>query len=266
MGLKKLYTHNNNRQIWKILVSDTNRLLIEERDLNTKEAFYHCIQAGTGKYYINDLQFDEKVWIGSEGIYEDILFIHKYGKPDMPIHKGIIAYSIDNQEIIWTADYAFSFYYKGKIYAFREGFEERKYYTLDVKTGEILENLTAAAVKELQNEIDENERYKSFIFPEPYKRDGSLPLIDAHIKDMSITGDVEYVIYKGSLLFNFHLEAVKGSLVNMFYAYDIASSDKLLEDTLNANAKAYAPDSFFLKDGILFILKEKNELLVFSAE
>lgn len=266
MSLRKLYTHNNNRQIWKILISDTNKLLIEERDLNTKEAFYHCLQAGTGKYYFNDLQFEEKVWIGSEGIYDDILFIHKYGKPDMPMHKGIIAYSIESGGIIWTADYAFSFYHKGKVYAFREGFEERKYFALNGKTGELLEDLSASAVKELQDMIDENERYKSFVFPDAYKKDGSLHLIDGQIKDMSITGDVEYAVYNGKLFFNFHLEAAKGSLINMFYAFDLESGEKLLEETLNANAKAYAPDSFFIKDGILFALKEKNELLVFSAE
>lgn len=266
MGLKKLYTHNNNRQIWKLLISDTDKLLIEERDMDTKEAFYHCIQAGSGEYYFNDLQFDEKVWIGSEGIYDDILFIHKYGKPDMPMHKGIIAYSIDNGKIIWTADYAFSFYYKGMVYAFREGFEERKYFKLDGKTGALLEELTVADVRGVQDTMDENERYKSFVFPEIYKKDASLPIIDAVIEGASINGDIEYAAYNGTLFFNFHMEAVKGSLINMFYAFDEQSGKKLLEETLNANAKAYAPDSFFIKNGILFALKEKNELLVYSAE
>ncbi len=266
MSLKKLYTHNNNRQIWKILISEANQLLIEERDLDTKEAFYHCIQADEGKYLLKDLQFEEKVWVGSEGIYDDILFIHKYGKPDMPTHKGIIAYGIQENKTIWTSDYAFAFYHGGNVYAFREGFEERKYFVLNGKTGEQIEELTASALMELQDKIDENEKYKSLIFPEVYKKDGSFPVIDMAIKDMTLAGDVEYLLYKGKLIFNFHMEAARDSFVNMMFAYDMESGEKLLEEILNANARAYAPDSFFIKNGIMFVLKEKNELLVYSAE
>jgi hypothetical protein len=266
MGLQKLYTHNNNRQIWKILISESDQLLIEERDLDTKEAFYHCIQAETGKYLLKDLQFEEKVWIGSEGIYDDILFIHKYGKPDMPAHKGIIAYSIPDKETMWTSGYAFAFYHGGNVYAFREGFEERKYFVLNGKTGEEIEELSASAILELQDKIDENEKYKSLIFPEAYKKDGSLPAIDLLIKDAALAGDVEYVIHNGTLIFNFHMEAAKESYVNALYAYDMESGKKLLEETLNANARAYAPDSFFIKNGVMFALKEKDELLVFSVE
>jgi hypothetical protein len=38
MKIKKEYRFNNNRQIWRLLPSG-NKLVIEERDINSKEVF-----------------------------------------------------------------------------------------------------------------------------------------------------------------------------------------------------------------------------------
>ncbi|HUX92187.1 MAG TPA: DUF4905 domain-containing protein, partial [Ignavibacteriaceae bacterium] len=92
MKIKKEYEYSNRRQIWRLIPTDSGKIIIEDRNVETKEAFFNCLDIYTGKKKFSNLQLDEKYWIGIETIYKDIIFFHKYLKPDMPGHIGIIAY------------------------------------------------------------------------------------------------------------------------------------------------------------------------------
>ena len=63
MKLKKNYTFNNYRQIWR-LIPTINKLIIEERDQDKNQVFFNCVQLETGKKIFENLQLDEKFWIG----------------------------------------------------------------------------------------------------------------------------------------------------------------------------------------------------------
>ena len=99
MEIKKLYSYKSEKQIWRILISGSDKLILETRDLNTKEVFFNCLFIENGKSIFSNLQLDEKCWIGIEDIYKGIIFFHYFPKPDMPHHKGIIAFDITAQKI-----------------------------------------------------------------------------------------------------------------------------------------------------------------------
>ncbi len=66
------------------------------------------------------------------------------------------------------------------------------------------------------------------------------------------------------LLFNFHEVNPDKSLKNIFKAVDLSNGKFILEITLNSRANAFAPDSFFVKDDLLFLLIEKTKLGVYK--
>jgi hypothetical protein len=110
MKIKKLYEFTHKRQLWRILPTNTGKLLIEERDTQLKEAYFNCLEIDKGKKIFENIQLEEKFWIGIESVYRDIIFFHKYLKPDMPAHKGIIAFDINSASILWeNMDYNFLF-------------------------------------------------------------------------------------------------------------------------------------------------------------
>ncbi|MGE5429913.1 MAG: DUF4905 domain-containing protein [Syntrophomonadaceae bacterium] len=273
MEVKKKYSFTNNRQLWRILLSESNKLIVEDRDTSEKQAFFNCLEASTGEEIFRNFQLEEKFWVGIEVIYKDIIYFHKYAKPDMPGHKEIIAFDIMKQKILWHLDnLSFQFIHDDKVYAFRQKFEGWDFFSLDYRTGEIIEELgnDAEKVNAIRDSIDEMEKYRGYLFPETFHEDKTedieiKQIIKQIIEDREVAGNVEYIRYGRLLLFSFYARVFETSLVNRFLCADLVSGKIIFEDVLNANANAFVPDSFFMKGNLVFLLKEKKELIVCSV-
>jgi hypothetical protein len=272
MKITKKILFTNNFQIWRILISDSDLLIIESRDIDNKQVYFSCVDVLSNKIIFKDLQLEEKYWIGIETVYKDIIYFHKFAKPDMPGHKTIIAFDISSKNILWqTDDYNFLFALENKIYAFRQMFEGREFFTLDYLTGKLLEELgtDAARINRIKESLNEDEKYKNYLFPNIFRnetiQDKIIPKTILRIKrDSEVEGNIEYIIYNNLILFNFYKRNQQGSLENVFYAVNIDKDKILMNEKINSNANAYVPDSFFIKDNLLFLLKEKTQVVVYS--
>lgn len=272
MKIKNLYTFKNEKQIWRLLLTSSDKLLIETRDTENKEVHFSCLDAFTGKPVFESLQLEEKFWIGIETTYKDLIFFHKFAKPDMPGHKEIIAFDINTQKVLWNTDeYAFLFIYHERVYCFKQLFEGQKFFALDYKTGKLVEELESdyESIDDLSGKSEIENHYDDYLFPLKYsdefvEGEAIQNIIKEKINDAQITGDVEYNIYENILLMNFYNKVFEGSLVNKFIAVDIDSKKELFNIVLNSDANAFVPDSFFVYKNLLFLLKGKKEVLVCS--
>ncbi len=272
MKLKKKYSHKNNRQIFRLIPTDTGKIIIEERDTEKKLAYFNCLNIDSGKKIFNHLQLDEKFWLGIEAIYNDVIFFHKFVKPDLPRHNGIVAYDINNKQTIWEdKNRTYLFVKDENIYAFQQRFEEREFVTLDYLTGEVIDELgfDSDAINLLREDTINSEDFTSYRFPGLFgtnsfgeQRENEIlsKLREEHI----ITGGIEYVLIDDLLLFNFHEVNPGNTLKNIFKAVDLSSGKHILEVTLNSRTNAFAPDSFFVKDDLLFLLIERTKLEVYK--
>lgn len=272
MKLKKLYTHNNEKQIWRILPTSNRKVVIEERDVNTKEVFFSAIEIDTGKKIFNEYQFDDKNWMGIEAINNDLIFFHSYGNPEMPTHKNIIAFDLLTQSILWQNDkYVFSFLYDDKIYCYQQRFESRKFYTLNCFTGEVIEELNddVSALNALKEKSLEDFEKQNYLFPEYFNRN-EIPLQNYQkylvqiLENNVIKGDISYLIFNNLLIFNYHQVNDEGTLDNIIVAVDLDQNRILLKDILDKNLVNLMPESFFIKDNFLFLIVDKTKLLVYS--
>ncbi|MCX6151974.1 MAG: DUF4905 domain-containing protein [Ignavibacteriales bacterium] len=272
MKINKKYSFTNNRQIWRILISSSNKLIIEDRDIVNKQAYFNCIDAYSGKVHFKNHQLEEKYWIGIEKIYKDVIFFHKYAKPDMPGHKVIIAFDINSQQILWqTEEYSYLFIEGDKVYTFIQKFEGRKFFALDYLTGKLVEELgndASQLSKIRETTIDDNE-YKNYLFPNPLNKESiENSLVKDEIKKLIgtsiVEGNIEHIFFKDLLLANYYSRNSTGSLDNNFFIINLDKQIILLDERINTNANAYVPDSFFIKDNLLFLLKEKTEVKVYS--
>jgi hypothetical protein len=272
MTLKKIYSHKNKRQIFRLIPTDTGKIIIEERDTEKKQAYFNCLNIDSGKKIFKHLQFDEKFWLGIEAIYNDVIFFHKFVKPDLPQHNGIIAYDINNKQTIWEdKNRTFLFVKDEKIYAFQQRFEDREFVTLNYLTGELIDELgsDSDAINLLREDAINSEDFSSYRFPDLFdsnllgKQKGN-EILSKLREEHTITGGIEYVLMDDLLLFNFHTSNTDNTLKNIFRAVDLLSGKYILEVTLNSRTNAFAPDSFFVKDDLLFLLIEKIKLEVYK--
>ena len=267
MKLYRNYSYSNNRQIWRIIPAGHDKLVIEERDPATREVFFSFIEMNTGNVILENLQFEEKFWIGVEEVYKDVIFLHKYQKPDMPGHADIIAYDLNKNEELWHSDeYLFSLILDDKLYCYKNLYEGRKYFELNCFTGELISELgerydLIPGLKELRD----NEIYKGYKFPGIYTHTGNEidTIIDEIKSNEVVSGKIDHLETGNLLLISYHTVLDNGKLMNRFKVLDISSKKLILEEILNKEISNYIPDSFFLINDLVFLLKEKETLFVF---
>jgi len=272
MKLKKIYRFDNKRQIWRIIPTNDGKLIIEERELEKKQVYFHCLELDSGKKILKDFQLDDKFWVGIETVQDDIIYFHKFAKPDMPKHKGIFAFEIKSKQIIWeNTELIFQFIYNDKLYVYRDKFEGRSYNSLNALNGETLEELgnDYEMINQLRNKSIENEENKGYSFPESVDEESNIDnrarnIISSLRNDFVISGKIEFVAKNDLLLMSFHEANSKGSLNNLFMAVDLSKGKYILEEVINKETSLFLTDSFFMKDEYLFLLFGKTRLQVYN--
>ena len=272
MKLQKLYKHDNGKQIWRILPTSNSKVVIEERDVKTKEVFFSCLEIESGKKIFNEFQFDEKNWIGIESVYNDMIFFHTYGKPDMPAHKSIIAFDILSKSVIWQNDnYVFSFIYDDKVYCYQQRYESRVFFALDYLTGNVADEFgtDAAKLQQSKEKAEKNFVKHNYLFPEYFKRNDDVneeyqKYLQNVLTNNIIKGEVNYLKIENLLMFNYHEVSKTNTLNNIFTAVDLAKDKILLSETLDKNLVNLMPESFFVKDNFLFLIVDKTKLFVYK--
>ncbi|MFO7524450.1 MAG: DUF4905 domain-containing protein [Ignavibacteriaceae bacterium] len=271
MNIKKQYLYDNDRQIWRIIPAG-NRVIIEERSSENKEVFFNCIDIISGDEIFSDIQLNEKFWVGIEAVEDDFIFFHKFPKPDLPNHKSIITLDLNSSSVLWENDeLTYFFYFDGKVVCYKQLFEKRDYFLLNAATGEVISELgdDHEKVMELREESIEDYFAEGYLFPVEFRKN-VIPETDhekylyGYSQKNIIRGNISYIVVDGLLLFNYHEITEENLFNNTFIAVNLDSEKVLMKETLNKKINNLMPDSFFVRDDLLFLLFEKTKFGVYS--
>ena len=272
MKLKKRFKFSDSNQVWRIKITDTDKLLVETRDTEKMKAYFHACDLFTGKKIFSDYQMPEPFWLGIEAIKDDIIFFHRYAKPDMPGHRGIFAFDINTQKILWEDDaYAFLFIKDDLIFVYQERFEGRVFYVLNLRTGDVIDELgeNSEEINHLRDEAEQSVDYSSYAFPERYYPLGENEIdsvINNETINLKISGSIDFVHRNNLLVFNYHQFGSGKELINKIKAFDLQKGKEIYSEVLNKAANAYAPDSFFIYKNLIILLKEKREIIILEIK
>lgn len=272
MHIKRKYKFDNKRQIWRIIPANSSKLIIEEREPEKKQAYFHCLSLDSGKKIFSNFQLDDTFWVGVEAVKDDIIFFHKFAKPDMPKHRGIFAYDIINEKFLWNnPELVFLFLHKDRLYTYRDKFEGRNYLVINPNNGEVIEDIGGnyEYINNLRSKSSVNEAESGYLFPEVFEIDSGIDekaneFIKTLKNDFVISGKIEYILNNQLLLMSFHEANSRGSLNNLFKAVDLSKGKYILEEVINKETSLFLTDSFFVKDDLLFLLFGKTRLVVYK--
>ena len=266
--IKKLYGFSNSREIWRLIPAGEEKLIIEERNKKTKEVYFNCIKIETGKKLLKSFQLKDKFWVGIETTHNDIIFFHRYIKPDLPTHKDIIAFDLIKKKILWeNNDLTFLSISNGELYAYKALFEGREFYKLNINTGEVINKLESSPDKNTVEEYP-NSILKDFCYSTIYSNDLELDkkihdIIRTVKEENVVTGKIEFLAHKSLLLISFHIPTKNGTLNKLFNIVDIVSGKIIFKKIINSDTKVFIPDSFFLIKNYLFVLIETKKLFCY---
>jgi hypothetical protein len=269
-GLKKNYSFSSKRNIWRLIPTVSGFLVIEERDMNTRQVFFNCLNLNNGKILFKNLQLEEKHWIGIESVHHNLILFHKFRKPDMPGHKGIYAFDILNKKMIWqNDDLLFLFAKDDKVYAYQSTFEGRQHFVLGYHTGNVIEELGSefSQISKLREEVMQNDCTNTFLYPKLFNdnlESGNVSrLMNGLLAEIKVAGKINWLVFKDLIMFNYHEQNSNGTFNNYFKVFDLTKQKYILNETLNLKAKNLFSESFFIVGDQLFLLVEKTELVVY---
>lgn len=269
-SIKKNYSFSNKKNIWRLIPSESGYLVIEERDMISKEVFFNCLKTEDGKVYFQNFQLEEKYWVGIEAIYKNIIIFHKFRKPDMPGHKGVYAFDILSRKLIWqNDDLIFLLAKDEQVYAYQTSFEGREYFVLHYLTGELIKDLGSEfnEVNKLREESMRSDFVNNFLFPEKFIENAETQsfakLFNQQIVGQKVIGDINWLEQNGLVMFNYHEQNSNGTFNNHFSVVDISKGKIILNEILNSNSKSLTLESFFIIENLLFLLVGKTKLVVY---
>jgi hypothetical protein len=257
--------------IWRMVLAEHGTLVGECRDPETKIASFFCLDMASGKVLWKDLRLDEAWWVGIEAVQKNVVILHLFAKPDMPEHRGIRAFDVASGLQLWqNDDVAYWFGNGDRVIAYRDFFERRVGYEIDLQSGRLINTYegTLDELHELRRHTAEDQTLPEVRLPEIFVEDSEpalAALVRKETKGKEISGRVEYVCHRDVLVFNFHLRmgdrmGESPKLENNLVVYRLTDKKRVFAEVIGRDLTAYVPDSFFAKDRLLFFVQDRKIL------
>jgi len=270
--VKKKWTFSQKGNLWRIVFAGNNCLAGETRDNEKRSVYFFSLDYKSGKVFLSDYEFEEgNYWISIEGASDDYLFLHRYIRPEMPDHKNIICIDIKTGKKVWENEmYSYLFHTNERLFGQKQKFESTEIAEISMNDGSILninpieENDKIFSIRDSNEDlIYENSNYPSALTD--LNQDESIRnIITESTKGRDVFGEIEFIKKDNFLIHSFYssLKSDNGRerkyLQNNLFVTDY-NGKNLFSEVLNKKSHFNVPDNFFIKDNILFYIKEKKE-------
>lgn len=226
--------------IWKVKLDDATETIIwENRTLEKKVSFY-AYDFLNQTYLIKHFSFEEDWLLGLDFIFNGIAYFHGFESEYSPVHKGIIAYDLKQNQIIWqNFSVSVQQYSLDGVIVFDPKVFPRAFQLMDLKTGNFISKQSLESVYQtpsINNQI----------------------IVPKLIEDQNLWNSTHVLLYKDLKIVA--LYKIEENITNQYL--QIYKKDTLLfEDLLNQDIQKIGIDTFFLWLNKLIYIRNKSEIL-----
>lgn len=261
--------------IWRFIFGGNKYIIGETRDTSNKKLFFFTLDYNTGEVFLKNITFENSnYWISIEGATENLFFIGRFEKPELPNQIDIIAIDIKTGKKIWeNKDYSYLINTDKQLFGIKRKFESNEIAEIDIRSGAVIRVLNEnehSDVYYLKNRNDdimsENSNYP-VIYNRNDAEENIIKIFDEFNTKYKNARNFEYIKNGSLLIFNFYIKFTSSTetnkkefFENKFVIYNMKKSEILFEDELNKETVYCVPDNFFIKNDFLFYLKEKSFL------
>lgn len=266
-SVEPLFEFGGQHTIWRLLLSPGSTIAVEERDTEARRVFFSAISLDTGQTLLNRFTPEEQYWTGMEALDDDVLLLHGFGRPDMPVHLGITAVEAASGRLLWhKPSYVFAALAADAVYALDKESRTPLYHKLDKLSGGILTaDVDRAEVEETRTRSEEN-LFAGCRYPEPAAAasPGGLPPEEQKVLDALAGRESVEIVRHNGYLFMGSYSSGEPPRRHYFDMFKQGSTTPLFSKQLLRDAGETGNDSWFIKDDILFLLIDNRALSAYT--
>lgn len=262
---KPLWVHTVEGVLWRVVPTGRGVLVCETRDVEKKMTHFAGVNQTNGRLVWQNSSLGEQWWLGVEAVCGDVLLLHKFAKPDMPEHRGMLAVDVGSGQLLWQND-ELKFQAAGDDFfvASQRSLTGEQFFQFDHRTARVLREVASRATE--WGNI--SGRMEKQLFPLPLSRlepenSAIAARIRSHCDAKNVVGAVEYIEHERALAFSFHER--RSSSSDEYAALDhrliiLSNDDMIFSDIIKRNSPVFVPDSFFVENDLLFFVRERTKL------
>ena len=257
-SLETAWSYDAKGLIWRILPSETGRIVGEVRDLEKKKASFFCLHAVSGEVLWEDLSPGDDWWIGMEGASNGRLYLHGFAAPDLPGKKGILAVDLATGRTLWEDTRMQLESLMGTTLVSSQKVDgEKIYLQVDAASGRVIETRKEESLPESWKEPTTTPRGFEFsrLIRDPARRIPFWGKItpppegdSAEIVETDVYDVLGLCVRSGN------------ALRQEIHVYRRLSQELVLRDVVYNETAGFMPDSFFVQDSLLYYAIERKVL------
>jgi len=256
---------SNGEKIWRLSVG--NQILVAElRDVDRKTTEFAGIDLSSGAVLWRNDCLDERWWITLNLIYNGVILLQQFSRPDMPTSDRIYALDLRTGKLLWqNTEVSFLNVKDETIFCVKKSFSLEKIIGLNFRTG---------AERAISSSELPDENYSpalELLLPEPVEGHSENSQVEKI--QMKIPADAKQpttMKLEGKNIFGFHVPAGTDSHgVPLYDAHLIITgpAGKIIFEDI-ADTKVYVPltDFYFMIGEKLIYVRNSNEIVAISVK
>ncbi len=262
--LKVSWIYYSKDQIWRVYPAGDGILVGEVRNTTEKSVSFFCIHLKAGIVLWEGLRFEEKWWIGIESVFNNVVIFHEFATPELPEHFKIRAVDCRSGKKLWENDEVQFVSGKGDfVYVAKMGLREKKFYEMELRTGEIRKEISADGIPSLgSNDLEavDDIQFPNGVFDED-QRTNLLQMIP--VNDSKKIGYAEYIKKNNLLLIGYYHHSNNSDPSKFDHSLLVVDENKkpIYNDTIDVGVHYPSADGFLCIGETLVYVKNRNELV-----
>ena len=262
--------------LWKLEVTREGRLVGEARDLEAKRMSLFGVDLEEGTLLFNRVELDESWWVALDAVVGEIAIAHHYPKPDMPSMLGATAIDASDGTVLWHDETLRVVCGTSEILLAERGGPTVKndFVFIDARTGAVIETADDERAGVFAGACDDSSRWSGWASAEPMDEssDGAramLALLDRTLEERRGTPEIathgRFTVISTYARSRRSADAMlQGQLDNVLLVID--EGRIAFRETIASGLLAATTDSFFLRNGILYFIRNGRTLVALRLE
>jgi hypothetical protein len=267
-ALEPAWSHKVKGAIWRIHPTMEGVFVGEERRTDQKLAAFFCLQCQDGRELWQIASPGDSWWIGIEAVYRDVVILHGFASPNLPLHRGIIAVDLFSGKKLWeNPELEFAGFSDEFVVGARETSSGRSPVLLNRRSGDQCD--PGAADHPLA--LIRGEQQLKVRFPVPLEQldtsDTRVESIVRRILDREpLFSSVEALKWNDLVIFDHHELSGRGKPENPLFTGVITvveqvSGTVVYRDTVTNEVPTVLPELFFVQHDVLYYIKDRRTLM-----